>query len=88
MISKSTSEELSLKEQVSNPEIIQAIHVVVSTMSFKSSLNDLHRFKNSFPDAEIAKQYQQSLFPYVKENIMKYTKGVTFMYQFDETITS
>ena len=100
-LSQSTLQEsLTLQQQIAKAEIIQALHVVESNKSFRSTDQDSKRFQKMFPDSKIASGYAMhadktkynivyGLAPLVKEFIMDDVKSeCCFSYKFDETTTS
>ena len=67
--------------------------------SFASSYNDSERFKVTFPDSEVARNYQEGatkikysiqfgIAPYVNESLLCDVANVPFSFKFDETTTS
>lgn len=89
----------SPEDQVTNAEIIQALHHVDNNHSFASASTDTERFQKMFPDSQIAKDYEQGktkikyniqfgIAPFIKEQLMAKIKGIPYTFKFDETTTT
>ena len=79
-------------------EIIRALKCVKSNHLFSSINDDSKIFKETFPDLEIAKQYQQcetepkytiqyGIYPFLKYLLLDDIKDVAFTFKFDESTT-
>lgn len=90
---------VSLEEQVTRAEVIQAFHVINANLPFRSADTDAERFRMQFPDSEIAKLYKQSrsklgyvieygIAPVLIKNLKTDIIGKPLSIKFDETTTS
>ena len=50
-------DQMNLQQLIAKAEIIQALHVVESNKSFRSTDRDSERFREEFPDSKIAAGY-------------------------------
>ena len=91
-----TNIQLCPEDLVIKAEILQALNFVDNNYSFASAGNDNARFKEMFPDSNIAKSYAQSetkmkymiqfgLAPYLKEKLIYDVNNTPFTFKFDET---
>ena len=89
----------TLESQVTQAEVLQALHVVAANQSFASTDGDSSRFSRMFPNSKIAQRYSQhadktryvivyGVAPYVKDMLIADLKDTFFCYKFDETTTS
>ena len=87
------------EDAVVKAEILQTLHVVDKSYSFSSCAYDLCRFKEMFPDSDIAKNSKQSetkikysiqfgIAPYVKRLIKEDIHGTFFCSKCDEATMS
>ena len=90
--------KLTPNDEVLKAETLQALKVVNSNYSFASCADDGDRFREMFPDSQIAKKYHQSktkvsyiikhgISPYVKDFYVNDFKDSPFVFKFDETTT-
>ena len=88
----------SSDEQIMKAEILQAPKTVGSNFSFASANGDGDRFRQMFPDSNIAKGFSQNetkmmyvikfgLSPYFKESLKNDFYSKAFCFKFDETIS-
>ena len=84
---------LTPEDQVIEEEILQALHCTHQNYSFASVSSDNQRFRQMFPDSEIAKNYQQSetkikysiqygIAPYLKQKLIYDYKDKPFTFKF------
>ena len=89
----------SSDEQIMKAEILQAPKTVGSNFSFASANGDGDRFRQMFPDSNIAKGFSQNetkmmyvikfgLSPYFKESLKNDFYSKAFCFKFDETTTN
>ena len=53
-------DQMNLLQLIAKAEIIQALHLVESNRSFRSTDKDSERFREQFPDSEIAAGYSMN----------------------------
>ena len=70
---------MNLQQLITKTEIIQALHVVESNQSFRSTDKDSERHTG---------KTRHIIAPFGKDFIIHDTKGKCFTYKFDETTTS
>ena len=95
-LKKTPSQEIAtLESQVTQAEVLQALHVVAANQSFASTDGDSSRFSRMFPDSKIAQHSDKTRYvivygvaPYVKDMLIADLKDTFFCYKFDETTTS
>ena len=86
-------------EKVRRAEIMNALHTVDANISFSSASGDNDRFRQMFPDSQVAKKYQMGetkmkylvqfgIAPHIKSLILKDFEHTPFSFKFDETTTS
>ena len=89
----------SSKGSIIKAEILQALKTVDSNFPFASANSNGKLFKETFPDSDIAKRYEQSntkikysirfgLAPYFMQSLQDDFLGRAFSFKFDETTTS
>ena len=95
---KGTQINIAKKDLIRKHEIIRALKGVKSNRSFSSTNDDSKIFKETFPDLETAKQYQQcetepkctiqyGIYPFLKDLFPDDIKNVAFTFKFDESTT-
>ena len=95
---KGTQINRAKKDLVRKHDIIRALKCVNSNHSFSSTNDDSKIFKETFPDLEIAKQYQQcetepkytiqyGIYPFLKDLLLDDIKNVAFTFKFEESTT-
>ena len=99
-VSKSLlQDQMSLQQLIAKAEVIQALHVVESNQSFRSTDKDSERFREQFPDSKIAAGYSMHadktqyiivyrIAPFIKDFIIHDANGKCFTYKFDGMATS
>jgi hypothetical protein len=98
-LSGEPSSSLSSQEKILKAEIIEVLDMVDKNQSFSSCNGDGERYRQMFPDSNIAKQFNQQetkakytlqfgIAPYVKEKVISDVSNKPFSFKFDETTTS
>ena len=89
---------LTPEESIVKAEVLQALNHAQCNYSFASARGDSERFREMFPDSEIAKNYQQGetkvkynlqygIAPFVKQSLINDFSDTPFSFKFDETTT-
>ena len=87
------------KDSPLRAEVLQALKVVQTNMSFASADEDAALFRVQFSDSEIAKNYEMGqtklkyllgygIYPHLRDCMLKELEGMPFTFRFDETTTS
>ena len=86
----------TMKDQILNAEILQAVNMMDKNHSFSSVNGDSNRFKKIFSDLQIATKYSQEetksryvvqfgLAPFVKDELIADVEKTPYSFKLDET---